>query len=163
MVEEGKQEGACRDSCRPLKFRIGDREKSCDRISELPDALLLHILSFLSVDDAVLTSLLCRRWRNLWRWMDCLDFPMPCGNLKRNSVHFIGKALALHEGLKIKRFCARFYYNSKYSSNVDSWVHLQLLEMLRSLFWISFPWRMSHSLMCCPAASTRLDPCASWS
>nr|ACS49601.1 F-box family-4 [Oryza alta] len=38
-----------------------------DRISELPDDVLEHMLSFLPAHDAVRTSLLARRWRHLWR------------------------------------------------------------------------------------------------
>jgi hypothetical protein len=55
--------------------RAAQRKKSChmrtdhsanDQISQLPDEVLLIILSFLSVKDAIVTSGLSRRWRNLW-------------------------------------------------------------------------------------------------
>uniref|UniRef100_A0A0D3HJF0 F-box domain-containing protein n=1 Tax=Oryza barthii TaxID=65489 RepID=A0A0D3HJF0_9ORYZ len=36
-------------------------------IDVLPDALLQHILSFLSADKALKTSVLSRRWRHLWK------------------------------------------------------------------------------------------------
>ncbi|PRQ42717.1 putative F-box domain-containing protein [Rosa chinensis] len=41
------------------------RRKRCteDRLSELPDAILCHILSFLSTVDAVKTSVLSHRGR----------------------------------------------------------------------------------------------------
>ncbi|KAL6658200.1 hypothetical protein ACP70R_003786 [Stipagrostis hirtigluma subsp. patula] len=38
-----------------------------DRIGELPDDLLHHVLSFLPAEEAVRTCVLARRWRHLWR------------------------------------------------------------------------------------------------
>ncbi|PRQ57143.1 putative F-box domain-containing protein [Rosa chinensis] len=37
-----------------------------DRISGLPDAILCHILSFFSIRQAVKTSILSHKWRNVW-------------------------------------------------------------------------------------------------
>ncbi|XP_044416077.1 MEIOTIC F-BOX protein MOF-like [Triticum aestivum] len=43
-----------------------------DRISDLPDDILHHVLGFLRADQAVRTCLLARRWRHLWKLMRCL-------------------------------------------------------------------------------------------
>ncbi|CAA0357175.1 unnamed protein product [Arabidopsis thaliana] len=45
-----------------------------DRISDLPDALLLHILSSLPTENAIATSVLSRRWRSLWTMLPKLKF-----------------------------------------------------------------------------------------
>ncbi|CAL4980787.1 unnamed protein product [Urochloa decumbens] len=48
-----------------------------DRISDLPYALLHHVLSSLPVDEAVRTSVLARRWRGLWKGVPVLRLVGP--------------------------------------------------------------------------------------
>jgi len=50
-----------------------------DRLSNLPDCLLLHILSFLDTKHAVQTCILSPRWNNLWKHLS---------SLKLSSRHF---------------------------------------------------------------------------
>ncbi|OEL31461.1 hypothetical protein BAE44_0007521 [Dichanthelium oligosanthes] len=42
------------------------RADTCDRLSDLPDGILHVVMSFLPARHAVQTSVLSRRWRNLW-------------------------------------------------------------------------------------------------
>ncbi|XP_010918826.1 putative F-box/FBD/LRR-repeat protein At4g13965 [Elaeis guineensis] len=54
------------------------RTTSCrqeeDRISQLPDEILLLILSRLGIQDAAATTILSKRWRHLFYFLPCLQF-----------------------------------------------------------------------------------------
>jgi hypothetical protein len=43
------------------------RQKKSDRISELPDHVLLHIIEFMNIKQSVQTCVLSKRWKNLWK------------------------------------------------------------------------------------------------
>ncbi|KAL6639979.1 hypothetical protein ACP70R_022289 [Stipagrostis hirtigluma subsp. patula] len=53
----------------------GRHMKLCvyDRLSDLPDAMLHHVMSFLSAQEVSRTCVLSRRWRLLWASAPCLD------------------------------------------------------------------------------------------
>lgn len=45
-----------------------------DQISSLPDALLSRIISHLSISESIRTSILSKRWKNIWKSSSCLHF-----------------------------------------------------------------------------------------
>ncbi|KAF7150543.1 hypothetical protein RHSIM_Rhsim02G0017300 [Rhododendron simsii] len=47
-----------------------------DRISQLPEPIIHHILSFLHTEDAVCTSILSKRWRRMWCTFPVFDFQL---------------------------------------------------------------------------------------
>ncbi|XP_058729682.1 putative F-box protein At1g58310 [Vicia villosa] len=44
-----------------------DRKEKRDRLSDLPDYVLLHIMKFINTKQAVQTCILSMRWKDLWR------------------------------------------------------------------------------------------------
>lgn len=48
-----------------------------DRISNLPESIVEHIPSFLSLEEAVQASVLSKRWRQLWRISPVVEFDFP--------------------------------------------------------------------------------------
>ncbi|XAR59365.1 hypothetical protein NMG60_11015184 [Bertholletia excelsa] len=68
-----------------------------DQISDLPDPILVHILSFLDTEYAVRTSVLSRRWKHLWASVPDLIFHLnhlPEGRLCR-FILFINQRVVL--------------------------------------------------------------------
>jgi hypothetical protein len=51
-----------------------DSIQTADRISDLSDSILCHILSFLPTKLAATTSVLSKRWKPMWRSVLTLDF-----------------------------------------------------------------------------------------
>ncbi|XP_021763008.1 putative F-box/LRR-repeat protein At4g13960 [Chenopodium quinoa] len=52
---------------------MGDGTTSIDRISELPDFILHHILSYLSTKEAAQTGVISKRWQYVWETFPILD------------------------------------------------------------------------------------------
>ncbi|OVA15078.1 F-box domain [Macleaya cordata] len=67
-------------------------------ISDLPEGILLHILSFLPIRYAVQASILSRTWRYLWTYMPNLDFDNFLYLFHHD--HYVRRGFVFHE----KRF-----------------------------------------------------------
>ncbi|PON67517.1 F-box domain containing protein [Parasponia andersonii] len=128
-----------------------DQESQVDRISHLPDGILGTIISLLTMREAVRTSVLSTRWRNLWtksltnlvfdddnvlllkrEYSDGFDVPYSQrkGNLWRKTTDFVTSVnqcllmlkLNNHPNYKIKKLKIHFFFNSKkYCSRLDYW------------------------------------------
>ncbi|KAL6226176.1 hypothetical protein ACLB2K_000139 [Fragaria x ananassa] len=105
------------------KLEVGDGE---DKISQLPDALLSHILSFLTTKQAVRTSILSTRWNNIWVSVPSLDLVHYYCNESRSLhaafVSFVDRALHCRGLLDIQRFHLRYYCFDVDLSRIDGWI-----------------------------------------
>ena len=129
-----------------------------DRISNLPDSLLCHILSFLTTKEAVVTSILSSRWKTLWTLVPKLDFnshqfkeisssdeeqsPNQFNRYGFTFAHIVSRVWALrnrNNAYPLKQF--RLYWHSDSDPiQVETWVHAALSHELEELeLHICFP------------------------
>jgi hypothetical protein len=74
-----------------------NNEENEDRLSDLPDCVLLHILSFLNSKHAVQTCLLSPRWKNLWKHIPTLKLHSSEFTNAKKLGMFVTKILSLRD------------------------------------------------------------------
>lgn len=73
-----------------------------DRLSDLDEDLLIHILSFLPIKEAVRVCTVSKRWRLLWTYVPTVNFDSSA------SWGFMHRVMSLHKPSKNiaqYRFC----------------------------------------------------------
>ncbi|KAK1382011.1 hypothetical protein POM88_019746 [Heracleum sosnowskyi] len=91
MGRTGKVRSSSRGRRRGRRRVKKDQKCKEDRISQLSDDLIDHILSYVSSDLAVQTMVLSKRWLNLWTTLSCLNFkrPVSAGNYENFVTNFL--------------------------------------------------------------------------
>ncbi|WOH08218.1 hypothetical protein DCAR_0727655 [Daucus carota subsp. sativus] len=93
-----------------------------DRISDLPDTLLIAILALLPIETAVRTCILSKRWRPLCESLPNLDFT----DDRNSGIHFtdfVDKFLMRRPNdLKIAKFRLYCYHGDYYRDRVNEWM-----------------------------------------
>ncbi|XP_057771499.1 F-box/LRR-repeat protein 25-like [Salvia miltiorrhiza] len=100
------------------------RCKYHDRLSQLPDALIFEIFWLMPMTDVVRTSLLSKRWRNLWTITPFLNFDIVVFDEDRRRK-FVNKALLCWNGTRVLKFKisdSRYWLGDSMVSDVDFWV-----------------------------------------
>ncbi|KAH6816612.1 hypothetical protein C2S51_021432 [Perilla frutescens var. frutescens] len=116
-------------------LHVSEESDSCerrDRLSELPDSLILQILSFLPVKDVVPTTLLSKRYSNLWTTIPCLYF-WDNPEFRDEFRNFVNRALALWKGTKILKFNMSFMFALPLTSELDSWLLFAIEKQVEEL------------------------------
>ncbi|KAL6288953.1 hypothetical protein ACE6H2_006463 [Prunus campanulata] len=122
-----------------------------DRISELPDEILVSILSLLSLKEAATTSILSKRWQHLWASTMTLNFDAKLDLGSSNLRHFRGlqqeiryqeshryinwvnRVLEQHKGPSIERFRACFDIDHRFTSSIDKWIQFAMTKRVQIL------------------------------
>nr|GEV43617.1 hypothetical protein [Tanacetum cinerariifolium] len=100
-----------------------------DRISALPDCVILEILSRLpTTKDAIRTSCLSKRWRPLWTLLPNLifinDINTPDAESRCYFFSCVDKTITQSSGshLKLNKFQLHSIYDCQYESQVNKWI-----------------------------------------
>ncbi|KAI8012322.1 FBD-associated F-box protein [Camellia lanceoleosa] len=100
--------------------------KQKDRISNLPDEILSHILCFMPTKYAARTSLLSTGWKSIWTSVHIIDLDS-LGERRHNErssgfMDFVDRLLLLRNSLNLNKFrlqCRNGYYNP---DHLNSWI-----------------------------------------
>ncbi|CAL5389633.1 unnamed protein product [Camellia sinensis] len=120
-----------------------------DRISALPDEVILHILSFMPMKFAIQTGILSNRWRHLWKFNPVLDFPpFPSSSTTEPVVDygFINRCLSLHKELIIRKFTIITVVGDSttdsFNPDIESWIDFAASKHVRFLefYWFVKPY-----------------------
>ncbi|KAL3620477.1 hypothetical protein CASFOL_035389 [Castilleja foliolosa] len=113
------------------------KEMSIDRLSALPDGILLHILSFLSFDlkETAVTSVLSKRWQFLWSELPKLNFRDHSWDVgkTRDFVSWVNRTIILRSGSYLKKFEVYFLYDECYALDVNVWVRFAVKNNVKEL------------------------------
>ncbi|KAL4559157.1 hypothetical protein LXL04_031291 [Taraxacum kok-saghyz] len=103
-----------------------------DKISALPDCVLLEILSRLpSTKDAIRTGTLSRRWEHVWTSVPTLIFqlsyysPYQClenPNSVSDFVLSVSKTITQCRELKLQKFEVVTFYDRRFDSQFNNWI-----------------------------------------
>ncbi|GMY31890.1 FBD-associated F-box protein At3g52670-like isoform X1 [Fagus crenata] len=120
-----------------------------DRISNLPDSILSHILSFLTTKEAVATSILSSRWKPLWTHVPNLNLDedefkrmrISSDEQSRNAdiiryrftfEHIVPRVWALRNANPLRKFRLRWRLVCD-PIHVDTWVRAAIAQGLEEL------------------------------
>ncbi|KAL7592114.1 F-box/LRR-repeat protein 25 [Lactuca sativa] len=122
MVKEGETQRKIPSKRRKFQ-KIGD-ESEDDRISMLPDCVLVEILSRLPyTKDAIRTGTLSKRWEHLWTLLPILVFKHDQNNLPWSDfVLTVDKTLTQCCPWKLKKFVVNTSTYSGFESQVNNWI-----------------------------------------
>ncbi|KAK4285295.1 hypothetical protein QN277_002012 [Acacia crassicarpa] len=105
-----------------------------DRISDLPDSLLLHILSFLPAKEAVATCLLSKRWRPLWPSLATLDLTRQDFRRLKFFQQFVDKMLKFVDLKSVKKCVLRLsYYEYFRPQKISRWINVMMSNKVEHL------------------------------
>ncbi|MED6144437.1 hypothetical protein PIB30_015650 [Stylosanthes scabra] len=132
-----------------------------DMISNLPDDIILHILSFLPTRTSIATSLLSRRWRHLWKGVEVLDiedlsfcFPSVSDQDARKRFFAFAKGvLSRHKAHRVLKFRLSGMVFSWQA--IAHWIEFNIKPHLEDLcISLNSSLQINRRLFCCSSIFT---------
>ncbi|KAM7507823.1 hypothetical protein LguiA_018276 [Lonicera macranthoides] len=130
-----------------------------DIISNLPDAVIHHILSFIPTKDVIKTCILSKRWQFLWTSVSNID--LISNNCKKDGpisshrfLDFVDKVLTCYSS-SIEKLCL-YYFELTDISRVSKWISSAIRRRVQELC-LSSHVRSSflpHCLLNCKSLTT---------
>ncbi|EOA26128.1 hypothetical protein CARUB_v10019553mg [Capsella rubella] len=105
-----------------------------DRLDQLPEALIIRILCFLSTRTAIATSVLSKQWRSLWKWVPNLEFDSD--DHKSDHQTFsegVTRSFLSHRALVLESLHLRFSLDEVTPLDIGLWVGIAFTRHLREL------------------------------
>ncbi|KAK4412984.1 putative FBD-associated F-box protein [Sesamum alatum] len=108
---------------------------SIDRLSALPDSLLIRILSFLDMKESGMTCVLSKRWQFLWTGLPRLKFYEGSSQTDkiRKMVAWVHRTLVICSGHNLEMIKIDFVYDKCFASDVNVWVDFTLKNKVKDV------------------------------
>ncbi|EYU35151.1 hypothetical protein MIMGU_mgv1a025644mg, partial [Erythranthe guttata] len=139
-----------------------------DRISRLPDDVLVGILSLLLLKEAGRTSVLSYRWINLWKHIPSLDFDpgrrseLIGSDVLTKYLKWVDSVISSHKSPTLKQFRISFPLSKSNSNSITRWLefafskHVQRLELDFCIYFINTN-RFPEGYLFAPPTTTLSD------
>ncbi|CAI9113108.1 OLC1v1013649C1 [Oldenlandia corymbosa var. corymbosa] len=119
-----------------------------DRISQLPDEMLCRVLSFLTLTEAGRTSVLSKRWKNVWTYTDDLEFDALSTSFEMLTVdeyvdeilrgrpkfvNLVNKVLQTHRTLVLNKFTIHCALDDSFQAELNKWLQYAFDKRVQKL------------------------------
>lgn len=125
---------------------IEKHNKEQDWISEMPDEILIMILSLLSLKEAVRTSAVSRKWRHLWKFyggsmnFDGFERLMYIYNQNKDGEHeedgfveMVNQVLHSHQATRVEELRIVYPLGERYTKDINRWLEFAMANKVRRL------------------------------
>ncbi|XP_060198785.1 F-box protein At5g03100-like [Lycium barbarum] len=121
-----------------------------DRLSRLPDEVLVQILSLLPTKDAVSSCVLSKRWRRIWTSIDNFIFINRNYSKVKNFISFVDHVITQSTCSKIKKFQFDFdRSNREFNSKISPWLSFAVQNKVEDVVLHSFDDNLTYELPLC--------------